>query len=204
MRALCFSPPCKDPSYDVSGDVFSVSPGLMATRSTGWVRVTSADPRAPLEVQPNYLAEPADLDALVESVGTVFDLVATSGYARLSAGPAAPVRRPTSRAETVEFVRRSVDRFFHSAGTAAMGTGERSVVGPDLAVHGLEGLYVCDASVFPSLPTSNTQAPVIAVAERAAGLFLGRARARGRRAGGQSSRGSTRVSTTPWSSRRTT
>jgi choline dehydrogenase len=178
LHAFCNQGPHAGPAvrdvYDVSGDVFSVSPGLMGSRSTGWVRLTSADPRAPLEVQPNYLAEPADLDALVESVGTIFDLVATSGYARLSAGPAAPDHRLTTRAETVEFVRRSVDTFFHSAGTAAMGTDERSVVGPDLAVHGVEGLFVCDASVFPSLPTSNTQAPVIAVAERAADLFLAR------------------------------
>jgi len=161
-------------AYDVDGDVFAVSPGLMGSRSTGHVRLTSTDPTAPLEIQPNYLAEPDDLQALVESVDTIFDLLGTSGYQALSSGPAAPDRRPRNREEAVEFVRRSVDTFFHSSGTAAMGTDEHSVVGPDLAVHGVEGLSVVDASVFPSIPTCNTQAPVIAVAERAADLLLGK------------------------------
>ena len=161
-------------AHDVSGDVFSVSPGLMGSRSTGSVRLTSAYPTAPLDVQPNYLAEPDDLQALVESMDTVFDLAETSGYRALGSGPAAPDARPRDRAEAVAFVRRSVDTFFHSSGTAAMGTDERSVVGPDLAVHGVDGLFVCDASVFPSIPSCNTQAPVIAVAERAADLFLAR------------------------------
>ncbi|WP_380157077.1 GMC family oxidoreductase [Kineococcus sp. R86509] len=161
-------------AHDVSGDVFAVSPGLMGSRSTGAVRLTSSEPGAPLHVQPNYLAEPDDLQALVESIDTVFDLMATSGYRALSSGAAAPDRRPRDRAEAVAFVRRSVDTFFHSSGTAAMGTDDRSVVGPDLAVHGVEGLFVCDASVFPSLPTCNTQAPVVAVAERAADLFRAR------------------------------
>jgi len=161
-------------AHDLSGDVFAVSPGLMGSRSTGHVRLRSADPGADLDVQPNYLAEPDDLAALVESMDTVFDLVATSGYRALSAGPAAPDHR-LDHAGKVEFVRRSVDTFFHSSGTAAMGTSDRSVVDPRLRVHGVDGLWVADASVFPSIPTCNTQAPVIAVAERAAELIGGAA-----------------------------
>lgn len=160
-------------THDVSGDVFAVSPGLMGSRSTGHVRLRSADPGADLEVQPNYLAEPDDLAALVESMDTVHDLLETSGYRALSSGPVAPDRRLDHDGK-VEFVRRSLDTFFHSSGTAAMGTSDRAVVDPQLRVHGVEGLWVADASVFPSIPSCNTQAPVVAVAERAADLIAGR------------------------------
>jgi choline dehydrogenase len=162
-------------SYDFSAagdDVFAVSPGLMGSRSIGSVRLRSSDPGASLDIQPNYLAEPDDLEALIESIDTVFDLLETPAYRAVSAGPVAPDRR-MDRADKIRFVRRSVATFFHSAGTAAMGTDEDAVVTPELAVRGVVGLWVADASVIPVLPTCNTQAPVIAIAERAAELITG-------------------------------
>ncbi|MGY1814735.1 GMC family oxidoreductase [Blastococcus sp. SYSU D00820] len=155
--------------HDLSGEVFAVSPGLMRSRSVGHVRLRSADPAAALEIQPNFLAEPGDLEALVESIDTVLDLAATGPYRALTTGPVSPAGR-LDRAGKVRFVRRSVATFFHSCGTAAMGTGEDAVVTPDLAVRGVDGLWVADASVIPVIPTCNTQWPVIAVAERAAEL----------------------------------
>jgi choline dehydrogenase len=78
-----------------------------------------------------------------------------------------------SRAEKAEFVRENCSTFFHPCGTAAMGVGPDAVVGPDLRVHGLDGLYVADASVIPVIPSGSAQAPVIAIAERAADLISG-------------------------------
>jgi choline dehydrogenase len=158
--------------YDVAGDVFAISPGLMRSRSVGSVSLRSADPADGLAIQPNYLAEPRDLAALVESLDVVMDLAETPAYRGLSAGPAAPDRRLT-RAGKVEFVRRSCDTFFHCCGSARMGVDEDAVVDPSLAVRGVRGLWVADASVIPVIPTCNTQAPVIAIAERAADLIRG-------------------------------
>jgi choline dehydrogenase len=159
--------------YDFDdGPAFAVSPGLMGSKSVGAMRLLSSDPDVAPEIQPNFFAEPADLDALVDGVDAVFDLVASDAFAGISAGPLAPDRR-LDAAERRRFIRLSTDTFFHSSGTAAMGTGEHSVVSPELRVHGVERLWIADASVIPTLPTSNTLAPVLAIAERAADLIVG-------------------------------
>jgi choline dehydrogenase len=80
-----------------------------------------------------------------------------------------PSRR-LNRAEKIDFVRAACSTFFHTAGTCAIGP----VLDADLRVLGVAGLRVVDASVFPKLPSGNTTAPVIAVAERASDLIRGR------------------------------
>jgi choline dehydrogenase len=159
-------------AYDLSGDVFAISPGLMRARSVGHLHLTSAAPGARAIIQPNFLAEPADLDALVEAIDTVMDLAASAPYRALIDRPVSPPRR-LSRAEKIAFVRLSCSTFFHTSGTAAMGTGDSSVVDPQLRVRGLEGLRIADASVIPVLPSCNTNAPVVAIAERAADVIRG-------------------------------
>ncbi|GAA4549893.1 GMC family oxidoreductase [Pseudonocardia xishanensis] len=151
--------------YRLDPPVFAVSPGLMRARSLGSVRLTSADPAAPLRIQPNLVADPADVAALCAGVEFIQELGETRALRAVSAGPAAPERR-LGAAEREAFVRLATSTFFHVAGTAAMGP----VLDRELRVHGVDGLRVVDASVFPSLPSCNTNAPVIAVAERAADL----------------------------------
>lgn len=150
-------------SYGLAGDVFAIGPGLMRSTSVGRLRLTSADT---LEIQPNFLAETADVDRLAEAIDTVFDLAATAAYRCLTTGPLMPHRR-LSPTEKRDYIRATCSTFFHAAGTCAIGP----VLGADLRVHGVEALRVVDASVFPSLPSCNTTAPVIAVAERAADLI---------------------------------
>lgn len=157
--------------YDLGGDrMFALVPGLYGSRSVGWVRVRSADPDAATEFQPNYLADPKDLVAMVEAMDVAQELVAGPAYADLHPEPLTP---PLSmeRAERVQFVRENVGSFFHGVGTARIGTDELAVVDPALRVRGLEGLWVADASVMPTIPTANTQAPTVAIAERAADLI---------------------------------
>jgi choline dehydrogenase len=158
-------------AHDLSGNrVFALVPGLYGSRSTGWVRVRSADPSAAPEVHPNYLAEPADLAAMVEALDAAHDFVATAAYAGLAEAPITPPRG-LDRAAKTAFVRENIGSFFHCSGTARIGTDELAVVDPELRVRGLEGLWVADASVMPRIPTANTQAPTIAIAERAADIL---------------------------------
>ena len=163
--------------YGLNGDadVFAISPGLFGSRGVGrlTVRDLSAAGPAAVELESGFLTEQADVDALVEAVDAVLDLAATTAYRSLIAGPVMPPGR-LSRAEKEAFVRENCSTFCHPCGTAAMGTGPDAVVGPDLRVRGLEGLYVADASVIPVIPAVHTQAPVIAIAERAADLISGR------------------------------
>src|SRR6202034_2139327 len=113
-----------------------------------------------------------EADALAGARDTVWHLAATAPSGELIAGPVMP-RGRLSRAEKEAFVRENCSTFFHPCGTAAIGVGPGAVVGPDLRVHGLDGLYVADASVIPVIPSGGIQAPVIAIAERAADLITG-------------------------------
>jgi choline dehydrogenase len=162
--------------YGLSGDadVFAISPGLFGSRGVGrlTVRDQAAGP-AGVELESGFLTDQADVDALAEGVEAVLDLAATAAYRTLIAGPAMP-SVPLSRAARVAFVRENCATFCHPCGTAAMGAGPDAAVGPDLRVRGLDGLYVADASVIPVIPACDLQAPVIAIAERAADLIGGR------------------------------
>lgn len=150
--------------------VFALSPGLMRSASRGVLRLTSAAPEAPLWIEPGFLAERADLDALVASLGMIADLAATRALGAWIAHPLTPPHR-LARAEAEAFVRAHLDTFFHPVGSCAIG----AVVDAALRVQGVEGLRVADASVMPVIPTGNTHAPTVAIAERAASLLLGEA-----------------------------
>ncbi|TCN54998.1 choline dehydrogenase [Rhodococcus sp. SMB37] len=158
--------------YDVAGDVFALSPGLMRSRSVGRLSLRSADSEVAPDIDPRYLSDPRDLDALVSGLDRIFDLADTAALRGLIDAPAAPERR-LGRAEAEAFVRASCSTFFHVGGTCAMGVGPDAAVDPELRVYGFDGLRVVDASVIPILPSCNTNAPVIALAERAAALIRG-------------------------------
>jgi pyridoxine 4-oxidase len=80
-----------------------------------------------------------------------------------------------SRSDRLAFLEKAAFTHHHPVGTCAMGVGDSAVVGPDLALRGIHGLYVFDASVIPSITTGPVNAAIIAIAERASDLLRGRA-----------------------------
>jgi choline dehydrogenase len=165
--------------YGLVGDagVFAISPGLMGSVSRGRLTVRDATVIGPaaVEIDSGFLTERADVDALIEAMDTIMDLAATTAYADLIDKPLMPATR-LSPADREAFVRENCATFNHACGTAAMGTGPDAVVDAELRVFGVDGLRVADASVIPVIPTGNTQAAVVAIAERAADLITGTAR----------------------------
>jgi choline dehydrogenase len=159
-------------AYDFPPDCFAISPGLMGSKSRGYLRLESAEPGSRIEIQPNFLREPSDRDALADAIGFCMDLAGTAPLSSLTLRPVSPNRR-LSRQERAQFVRQACDTFFHTCGTCAMGTGEDAVVDPSLGVRGVDGLRIVDASVIPIIPSCNTNAPVVMIAERAADFVLG-------------------------------
>ncbi|RUX33674.1 glucose-methanol-choline oxidoreductase [Mesorhizobium sp. M2A.F.Ca.ET.042.01.1.1] len=157
--------------YEISGDVFSFGAGVMRSKSVGHLRLLEARPGGALEIQPNFLAEPEDLEAMVTAVEAVIEMAAARANAHVFAGFAAPDRR-LSRKETVAFVRDACSTFFHTCGTCRMGEDEEAVVDSRLAVRGIGGLTVADASVIPIIPSCNTHAPATMIGERAADFIL--------------------------------
>jgi choline dehydrogenase len=152
-----------------------LSPYVMKPASTGAVRLRSADPEEPLEVDLGFLSDPeaADLAVLVGGVELVRRFAATDALGRLVAGEARPGPVPATRDQLSAYVRSHVRGYFHGVGTCRIGAegDPEAVVDASGAVHGAEGLYVCDASIIPRIPRANTNLTTVAVAERIAELL---------------------------------
>jgi choline dehydrogenase len=155
---------------------------LVAVGSRGRITLRSADPRHKPAIDPCYLSDTADIDRLVAGLQMARQFAAARPMAKICATEIAPGAQLQTDAELREFVRDDVATLYHPVGTCAMGGDSRlaasrltSVVDPELRVRGVTGLRVVDASVMPTIPRGNTNAPTIAIAERAADLIAGRA-----------------------------
>ena len=158
----------------IDGAGVTLNSAYLRPASRGSVRVSSADPMAAPLIDPNYWAEPADLDSSLRALALAREIMGQGPlkpWLRKEVAPGPDVR---DRAALVAYAHRMAKTDHHPVGTCAMGEGADAVVGPDLKLHGLEGLRVADASVMPRIPSSNTNAPTIMVAEKAADLILGR------------------------------
>jgi choline dehydrogenase len=155
---------------------------LVSVSSRGKIRLRSADPRHKPLIDPSYLSDIDDLDPLVRAVGIAREIAATSPLSNRLGAELAPGPDVRSDADVREWIRGNLTTLYHPVGTCAMGGDSRvatsklaSVVDTTLRVRGVERLRVVDASVMPTAPRGNTNAPTIAIAERAADLIQGRA-----------------------------
>jgi choline dehydrogenase len=139
---------------------------VLRPRSTGTVRIVTDDPTAKPRIVHNYYADPADLDVAVRGLRIGLDIARQGPLARYT-GKLHLAPESDSDGDLRAYVRRHTQTLFHPVGTCAMG----SVVDSELRVLGVDGLRVVDASVLPTLVRGNTNAPVIAVAEKAADLI---------------------------------
>jgi choline dehydrogenase len=146
----------------------------MVSDARGSVKIVSADPRAHPALRFNYLSTAQDRREWVEAVRCARGILGQEAFAALDAGERSPGGAVASDEEILDWVARDAETALHPSCSARMGLDELAVVDPrSLAVHGLDGLRVVDASVFPSLTNGNIYAPVLMVAEKAADLVLG-------------------------------
>jgi len=155
---------------------------LVDVGSRGQVWLRSADPRHKPAIDPAYLSDGTDIEPLVEGLRMAREFAAAGPLGKLCKDELAPGPDVRTDAQVREFIRRDLGTLFHPVGTCAMGGDSplvasklASVVDPELRVRGVERLRVVDASVMPAVPRGNTNAPTIAIAERAADLIIGRA-----------------------------
>ncbi|CAG5044162.1 unnamed protein product [Parnassius apollo] len=169
-------------SDSVERRTVSITPIALQPRSRGYLTLRSTDPTEPPIMQPNYFFDDHEMDVLVEGAKMAYRLanttllrekygmVPTPGYGEGCPG--------SSESPTDEFFR-CLARLYtapenHQVGTCKMGpaTDSMAVVDPQLRVHGIQGLRVIDAAIMPTLPTGNTAAPTIMVAERGAEFII--------------------------------
>jgi choline dehydrogenase len=155
--------------YD--GHAITSGPVLVQPESRGWVRLRSADPSAKPRILTNSLAEDEDVAALRAGIERAREIAGAGPLAEVVGRELFPGPEVDTDEATAADIRRRVELLYHPVGTCRMGTGADAVVAPDLRVHGISGLRVVDASVMPVIPSGNTNAPTIMIAEKAADLI---------------------------------
>ena len=152
---------------------YSILFSLMTPSSRGSVRLASADPSVPPLIDPHYLEDPTDVTRMVAGLRLAREIGETVALKPLRDEELFPGPDARTDDQLRDYVAKTLTTYFHPVGTCRIGTDESSVVDPDLRVHGITGLRVADASVMPSLVSGNTNAAVLAIAERAAHLITG-------------------------------
>ncbi|MYW16355.1 choline dehydrogenase [Streptomyces sp. SID2955] len=152
------------------GHGFSFGPCVVAPTSRGAVTLRSARPDAAPRIVHNYLTTPQDRECIVAGIRIALDIAAQPAVAELVTGPF-DVPAAHADADLLAWAQRSGQTLYHPTSTCAIG----AVVDPELRVYDVPGLRVVDASVFPTVPRGNTNAPTIMAAEKAADLIKGAA-----------------------------
>lgn len=143
-------------------------------KSRGYTRITSADPTATPEVQPNYLDDEYDCEVVVRGMKMARRYLQSPQLARWYQSEEVPGADVNTDAEILDYARQTGNTGYHLVGSCMMGpdSNPMAVVDPSLNVHGLSGLRVIDASVMPSVTSSNTCAASIMIGEKGADLIL--------------------------------
>ena len=147
--------------------------------SRGSLKITSSDPFVHPEITPNYLSTDKDIAEVLAGVRLLRRLAITAPLCHIITGEILPGEHLRSDDELLRDFRDRADTVYHPVGTCMMGPNPAtSVVDARLRVHGLQGLRVIDASIFPSVTSGNTNAPTVMVAEKGAAMVLQDARTR--------------------------
>lgn len=155
---------------------FTMSPVHLNPRGSGTVRLKSSDPMADPEIRQNFLKDRVDVEAMISAVRIVRGIASQPALAPYYAGEISPGSQAQSDAEIEAYIRANAIANLHPVGSCRMGADEESVVDPELRVRGIAGLRVADASIMPTLPAGNTNAPSIMIGEKAADMILQAAR----------------------------
>ena len=154
----------------------TLNSAYLRPRSRGTVRLQSADPKAAPLIDPNYWADAEDKRLALQGLRLAREIMRQPALKRFVMQEVLPGPGKVSDEDLFEYACASAKTDHHPVGTCRIGTpsDRMTVVTPDLRVIGLQGLRIADASVMPRVPSSNTNAPTIMVAEKAADHILGR------------------------------
>jgi choline dehydrogenase len=163
-----------DGTSPAQGHGYQVHVGPMYSDARGHVRITTADPSAKPSILFNYLSTEQDRREWVEAIRVTRDILGQPALQVYSGGEISPGAEVETDEQILDWVRRDGETALHPSCTARMGVDDMSVVDPtSMKVHGVEGLRVVDASVFPYVTNGNLYTPVMMVAEKASDHIAG-------------------------------
>ncbi len=139
--------------------------------SLGSIHIRSADPKAQPAIRFNFLANSIDQQAMVGGFRMMRKIVNAAPMDSYRGEEFSPGPSVNSEEEILTYIRNNSQTAYHPIGTCRMGPGPNTVVDDRLKVHGIEGLRIADASIFPTMPSGNTNAPSIMVGEKAADIL---------------------------------
>ena len=163
----------KDPKRRKLQDFPSMTVACYQLRpeSLGTVHIRSADPDAHPAIRFNFLGDTIDQRAMADGFRMMRRIVESPAMDHLRGEEFSPGKQVETDDQILTWIRNNSQTAYHPIGTCRMGQGPNTVVDEKLRVHGIEGLRVADASIFPTMPSGNTNAPSIMVGEKAADLI---------------------------------
>jgi choline dehydrogenase len=156
------------------GHGYQVHVGPMYSDVRGTCKAVSSDPRKHPALLFNYLSTGNDRREWIEAVRVTRKILGAPAFAPFNGGELSPGPEVETEEQILDWVAKDAETALHPSCTCRMGTDDMGVVDPQtMKVHGLEGLRVVDASVFPYVTNGNIYAPVMMTAEKAVDLILG-------------------------------
>jgi choline dehydrogenase len=149
---------------------WSLTTAVLRSAARGRLRLTGPDPRDPIEIDANFLDDPADLRSLricVEFCRSIGNSAALRSFAKREVLPG-----PVDEAGLETFMRNGTVSHSHQSCTARMGRDRMSVVDHRLRVYGIDRARIADASIMPRITAGNTMAPCVVIGERAAEMLI--------------------------------
>ena len=156
---------------DDEGSKLDLIAVLQRPHSRGRIALVSDDPFDHPVIDPQYCSEARDVDTLVQGLKRVREIATASALDEYRGAALSPGEGVQSDEGLAEYTRQHASTLYHPVGTCKMGSDALAVVDDRLRVHGVDGLRVVDASIMPRITSGNTNAPTIAIAERAADLI---------------------------------
>jgi len=152
------------------GFTFGVTP--LQPKSIGHVHIKTSDPLQPARMDPRYLSHEDDARLFVRGMRVGRDVANMQALKPFVVRETRPGPNISDDAELLGYVRETLQTSWHMVGTCKMGVDAAAVVDPELRVRGIAGLRVIDSSICPTLPSSGTNIPTIAIAEKGAAMVL--------------------------------
>ena len=152
------------------GHGYSIHCSIMQPKSRGTIRLADANPLSAPLIDPNYLSHPDDLNVMLAGLKKTLQIMQSEAFDVIRGNMVYPLD-VNNNEQLIEYIRQTAETEYHPVGTCKMGQDTMAVVNSQLKVHGVKNLRVVDASIMPHIITGNTNAGVIAIAEKAADLI---------------------------------